>query len=335
MERRGHVLLAVLAGTGFFLTVFQVWYVALPDATAATVDICRIAKAVNCYNSLHAHGPDLALLGIPVIPALCGLFGLMFALAGYALVGPDERSGARAAAARLVAFPTTGLAVYLLLSDITVAKATSVSGILVSVAAVGIASDTILNGLRGDPRGARGAEAGLLVAMLAAVFCMNGAVQSSRAVDAITIERAEGQAGIVWPRFLHDLPRKGAARLGRWTAPHEIVLLVDPDDPASREAMRQAADVMPRYADRLLLTIYAKGPRGAELILAQRNGTLAEYLRTAKPPQGDPASVADLLKRQTTGWPKDAGALPAAFTRHETSRGRIDLATLAEAALAR
>jgi len=337
MTRRDHNLLAALAGAGALLTLFQVWYISLPMADALAFDICRLSPVINCYRSLHAHGDGLAAFGVFVFPALCGLFWFMFGLCAFAwVVGPAQRD-AWLGLARLLSFPAAGLALFVLLHDFTVAKATSISGIVVAVLALSIAVTTILKGL--SVTGLRHAgwpAAGLAAAAMLTAFFLQGIVSARRGSDIVLLQRGEQAPGVLWPRFARNLARRDAARLGKWTAPREVLLFVDPDDEASRAIMREAAEVMPEFADRVLLTIYARGKRGAELVLAQREGALARYLTDGKPPAGPLDAVKAFVADQEAGWPGSVKTLPAVVGANRAQSGSFSLrAFLDRAAAAR
>ena len=302
MTRRDHTLLAALAGAGALLTLFQVWYISLPMADALAFDLCRLSPVINCYRSLYVHGDGLAVFGVFVLPALCGLFWFMFGLCAFAWAARPARRDAWLALARLSSFPAAGLALFVLLNDLTTAKATSLSGIVVALLALSITVTTILKGLslpRLRPVG--WPAAGLALASLLTVFFLQGIVSARRGSDIILLQRGEEAPGVLWPRFARNLERRDAAHLGKWTAPSEVLLFVDPDEEASRAVMREAVEVMPEFADRVLLTIYAKGRRGAELVLAQREGALAGYLADGKPPAGRIDSARTVVAKQEAG----------------------------------
>ena len=133
MMRRDHAVLTALAAGGLLLTLFQCWYISLPLADASTFDICRFSESLNCFKSLHAFGEDLRAGFLPVIPLLCAVFLLQTALCGFAWVVTGKTHDAWLGVARLMSFPASGLAVYVLLHDFMAAEVTSVSAILVAI----------------------------------------------------------------------------------------------------------------------------------------------------------------------------------------------------------
>ena len=326
MTGRDHRLLAALAGAGALLTLFQVWYISLPMADALAFDICRLSPVINCYRSLHVQGDGLIVLGVLVFPALCALFWLMFALCAFAWVAVPGRREAWLGLARLLSFPAAGLAIFVLLNDLTTAKATSISGIGVALIALAIAVSTVMQGLAAAIlRRAGWPATGLAAAALLLAFFLQGAMSARRGADIVLLQRGEEAPGVLWPRFARNLERRGAAHLGKWTAPKEVLLFVDPRDEASRAVMREAAEVMPEYADKLLLTIYARSKAGAELVLAQREGSLARHLTSGEPPKASIDSAQAVVAEQEAAWPKSVQTLPAVVGAGRAESGRFDL----------
>ncbi len=171
MTRRDHAVLTALAASGALLTLFQNWYISLPLEEASRIDLCRLTPAINCFKSLYAHGPEMLAFGLPVFPALLAIFVFQTALCGFAWVAAAARADAWLSLARLASFPASGLAIFVLLNDMMVAKATSVSAILVAGASLAISVLTVVHGLgKLRLRNAGRASVGLLLAALLAGF---------------------------------------------------------------------------------------------------------------------------------------------------------------------
>jgi hypothetical protein len=338
MSRRRHLTLTVLAAAGAVVSLYQCWYVSLPLEQAATFDLCRLTPALDCFRSLHAFGGDLRALGMPVLPLVAVLFLYQAALCGFAWVVDGARRESWPALACLVSFPLSGLALFVILNDVVVVGASSLSAVLVAIASLAISTTAVLAGLRGVrlTAGGRGA-APLAVAAALAGILLSGAVTSRRTVDLLLRERQMAPPGLRWSTFAHDLPRAGAATLGRPRAPAEVVLIVDPADGRSQDLMRQAAELMPRHEGEVLLTIYAPGESGARLVLARREGTLDAFLRGKAAPAGDPAPLRPLVEWQEEQWRAlgvDPADLPVAIWRTGREQGAVHLPRVLEAAKA-
>jgi hypothetical protein len=323
--KRDHTLLASLAGVASALTLFQVWYVSLPLEQASTVDFCRLSPVVDCLKSLHAHGHEIHLWVISVVPALCACCLFMLALCAFAWVGDERQRDSWLALARLVSFPASGLALFVLLNDLMVAKATSASAILVAITCVAISARTVLSGLRGAKPRFSWPLAGIAAATVLGAFFMQGAVAARRGIDYVNSERDSAEPGVLWPRVARQLPRRGAAHLGSWTAPHEVVLFVDGSERSAR-VMREAVELMPEYADKVLLTIVARGTVGAGLVEAQRRGRVADFLRAPY----EVETIDPLQRRQERGWPADVkpSELPVALAPGIRRQGDFPLKPL-------
>ncbi|MHC4972514.1 MAG: hypothetical protein ACYTG3_09290 [Planctomycetota bacterium] len=296
MTRRDHALLTVLLGAGFALTLFQCWYVYLPPTRAAEVSFCIFSEELNCFESLNRHGASLNVLGMPVFPALAGVFFFQLALCGFAWTVAGAMREAWLGIARLAAFPAAGLAIYVLLSDYLVAKTTSASAILVALIFLAIAVLAILQGLQGARLRAGGRWTAVLA--LAAVlfgFFLYGAGSSRRNIARVLLERETQRPDVLWADFAAFVPRAGFATLGNPLAETEVLLFVDLNQEASRALVRDALEIVPEANAQICLRIYG----GADLILAQQRGRLRHYLRDLAPPPGDAASIAYLLERQT------------------------------------
>jgi hypothetical protein len=322
---RNHTLLAALSGAAAALTLFQVWYVSLPLEQASAIDFCRLSPVVDCLKSLHAHGHEIHLWVVAVLPLLCACCLFMLALCAFAWVGDERQRDSWLALARLVSFPASGLALFVLLNDMMVANATSVSAILVAITCLTISARTVLGGLLGAKPRFSWPLAGILGAAVLGAFFMQGAVAARRGIDYVNSERDSAEPGVLWPRVARQLPRRGAAHLGNWTAPHEVILFVDGSD-ASKSVMQQAAALMPGYADKVLLTIVARGAIGAGLIEAQQKGKVAEFLRAPY----DVEAMTPLQQRQQRGWPSDVkpADLPVALAPGIRRQGDFPLKAL-------
>ena len=246
-------------------------------------------------------------------------------MCGFAWVATAARADAWLSLGRLASFPASGLAIFVLLNDMMVAKATSVSAILVAGTSIAISVLTVVHGLgKLRLRNAGWASAGLLLAALLAGFFVHGAGTARRAYDEFMREQDAAMPSVTWPRFAHSIPRTGAATLGNPRAPREIVLVVDPSREASRALMRDVASLAPEFAGRVLVTIYAAGEHGVDLVLAQQAGTLAVYLRDPKRQPGDRKAAREVVERQVEAW--KVHRAPAALTRGRKWDGDFRLA---------
>jgi hypothetical protein len=275
MTRRDHALLTLLLTAGFALTLFQCWYVYLPPERAAGINFCRLTEQIDCFESLNRQGASLEVLGVPVFPALAAAFFFQLALCGFAWTVSGAVREAWLGIARLTAFPAAGLAIYVLLSDYLVAKTTSASAILVALVYLAIAVLVILQGLQG--------------ARLRA-----GARGSRREIARVLLERETQRPDVLWADFAAFVPRAGFATLGNPLAKTEVLLFVDLSQEASRALIRDAAEIVPEQDAEVCVRLYG----GADLILAQQQGRLRDYLRAPDLTPGDAASVAHLLARQ-------------------------------------
>ena len=315
MIRRDHAVLTALAIGGVLLTLFQNWYISLPLEDAARFDLCRITPTINCFKSLHAHGIEMLAFGLPVFPALLAIFVFQAGLCAFAWVAPAARSDAWLSLMRLASFPASGLAIFVLLNDWMVAKATSVSAVLVAGISLAVATLTVMHGIaklrivHAGWQAAGFALAGILVG-----FFLHGAGTSRRAYDDLMREQTAAMPSVAWPRFAHGVPRAGAAALGDVRAPYEILLIVDPAQEASRKLMREAAKLAPEYATRVRVTLYAAGEHGVDLVLAQQSGTVSSYLLDPKRQSGDRNAAREVVRRQAEAWAGQRA--PAALTRN-------------------
>jgi hypothetical protein len=303
MIRRDHSVLTVLTAFGALLTLYQCWYIHLPLEEAVSFDFCRFNKTLNCLRSLYAHGEDLRALGLPVFSTLFALFFFQLLLSGFSWIAAPSRREAWLALARLVSFPVSGLAVYVLLNDFMVFKVSSVSAILVALTTLAISVTTVLHGAKwaGIHRGGA-ATWGLVFTALLAGYLLYGAGSSRREADEVEREQMMAPASVRYATFAPSIPRRHAAALGDPIAPNEVLLFVDPEQEASRAIMREALEVMPAYAEQVLLSIYAPGEQGVLLVLAQKRDSLPAYLDSLTPPPGEPKSVRHIAERQQEAW---------------------------------
>jgi len=303
MTRRDHSVLTVLAACGALLTLYQCWYIHLSLEEAARFDLCRFNKVLNCWYSLYAQGEGLRALGLPVFSTLFALFFFQLLLSGFSWVAAPSRREAWLALARLVSFPVSGLAVYVLLNDLMVFKVTSVSAILVALASLAISVTTVLHGVRwtGILHGGS-ATWGLLLAALLSGYLLYGAGSSRREADEVEREQMMAPASVRYATFAPSIPRRHAAALGDPVAQGEVLLFVDPEQAASRAIMREALEIMPAYAEQVFMSIYAPGEHGVLLVLAQKRDSLPAYLESLTLPPGDPESVRHIAERQEEAW---------------------------------
>lgn len=315
MTRRDHAVLTALAVGGLILTLFQNWYISLPLEDAARFDLCRISPTINCFKSLHAHGLEMLAFGLPVFPALLAIFVFQAGLCAFAWVAPAARSDAWLGLMRLASFPASGLAIFVLLNDYLVAKATSASAVLVAGISLAVATLTVMHGIaKLRILHAGWSAAGLALTGILVGCFLHGAGTSRRAYDDLMREHTAAMPSVTWPRFAHRAPRSGAAALGDERAPYEILLIVDPSQEASRKLMRAAATLAAGYATRVRITLYAAGEHGVDLVLAQQAGTLSSYLLDPKEQPGDRNAARQIVRRQVEAW--TAHKAPAALTRN-------------------
>jgi hypothetical protein len=295
MTRRDHALLTLLLGVGLALTLFQCWYVYLPPTRAAEIFFCQFGEELNCFESLNRHGASLHVFGIPVFPALAGIFFFQCALCGFAWTVAGAVREAWLGIARLASFPAAGLAIYVLLSDYLVAKTTSASAILVALLFLAIATLTVLQGLQGARLRAGGRwTVGIALAAFLFGFFLYGTGSAGRDIARVLLERETRKPDVLWPDFAPFVPRTGFATLGNPLSETEVLLFVDLTQDSSRALAREALLLVPEVNAEVCLRLYG----GSDLILAQHHGRLREYLRDFAPPPGNAASVGFLVERQ-------------------------------------
>jgi len=276
MTRSQHSLLACAALAGLVLSVFQVWYVALPIERAAGLDFCRWTPQIDCFESLNRHGASLLF----ALAALAAFFFFQSLLAGLAAGAEAGRRDAFLGIACLSSFPTTGLAGYVLLSDYLVAKATSPSAILIALLSLGMNVDAVVRGI-GGVRLRPGGRTTLAAVAAAALFgyFLEGAAGSAHEVGRLEAERAAAPPAIRWADFDPDIPRVGAASFGNPLAGVEVLLFLDPAQEASRRLLTEALGL---HAQDVLVQVYLKD--GVDLALAADPRAYLEAVAQGEPP---------------------------------------------------
>ena len=289
MTRRDHALLTLLVGAGLALTLFQCWYVYLPHEEAARFDLCRFSPAIDCFKSLNTHGESMRPFGLPAFPALAALFFFQALLACFSWPASPAARSLWLTTARLLWFPAAGLAVYVLLHDLLVAKSTSASALLVAATALTGCILTILQGISRTGGNRRAAFAGMLACLTAAAllgFFVFGAGSARLGQAHAAREREAARPELAYPRFATAMPRSGAATAGADSAPCELLLFVDLNTESglqlARDAWRQASD----SNGSVRLVLYAPGALGAGLALAQSLDAVEAFL--ADPRDAEP-----------------------------------------------
>jgi len=273
-------LRAALAVAALVLVLFQCWYVYLPDTEAVKFHHCRLNAHLDCYKSLSLHGAEMTPFGIPVFPTLAGLYFWMAVLLGFSLATDEPRRSAWGTWAAVLAFPAAGLSVYVMLDDIFVSKVTSLSTVLILGLGLALCVIGIVRGIATSRIG-QGIPGALGIGALSGLVGFLVFAAGTTRLDAreIEITRAGKPAQLRWSRFAHSIPRVGAAHLGAETAPHELLLIVDPAQAASRSLMAAAAKLEPTLGARTAIYFYA--PTDPRLLEAFAEGSLKEFL--AKP----------------------------------------------------
>lgn len=316
MTRRDHALFAGASFLGLLLSVFQIWYVALPLDRAARFDLCRW-RHLDCFESLHRYGGAL----LPVLAALAAVFLVEVALAGLASgVGPP-RSEAWLVLARLASFPASGLAVYVLLSDYLEAKMTSPSALLIALLSVGMNVHAVFKGRLG----VRVREGGLVpVAVLAAAalfgFFLEGAAGAAREADNVQMDVENAQPSVFVADFEPQIPREGAIAVADTGAPVEVLLFLDPAQEESRRLLREALDAK---AEGVVVQVYLK-----DLPLAADARPLLEAAARGEPV---PTVAASPLVERTVKAANLSG-YPTAIWKGGRKTGDFTLASILAAA---
>ena len=298
-----------LALLGLLLTIFQCWYVYLPHEEAALIDLCRFNSAIDCFRSLNAYGESMAPWGLPVFPVLASLYFLQTMLLAFSGVERGEARESWLVIGRLLSFPASGLAIYVILHDILVAKATSASAILVVMTSLTLSAFAILHGLPRARMAAGGARA--LVLVLVAVlfgYFVHGAGDSRMEAARIRRERAAEPPQLILPRFALRMPRRGAASAGEERASCEVLLFVDLGGERGRALARAAHRAATSSGGRLRVVLYAQGAFGRGLVRAQAEDSLEAYL--AQPTEAGASDLPDDAHPALTDpseWSRRAG----------------------------
>ena len=321
-------LRAALAVPALALSLFQCWYAYLPDAEAVAFHQCRFNAHLDCYKSLSLYGALMRPFGIPVLASLATLYlAMTLMLVGAAFAREPRASGLRGWSS-LLCFPAAGFSVYVVLHDWQVAGASSLSTIVILALGLALCVLTILRGVPiASLRAGAPAFAGWLAVALAAGFLIQGTGSARLVVREIELEREGDPPQLRWPRFAHSLPRVGAAHLGNPTAPHELVLFVDPGQEESRAVMRAAADLEDRLGGAVVIYLYAPGD--ARLLSAHERGRLKQFLLDPEALTKQPLAAPEEFERQNAAIAKlGVGAYPAAWTRSGGAAYPFDVAAL-------
>jgi hypothetical protein len=304
MSTRSHAILTLLVLLALGLALFQCWYVYLPHEEAARFDLCRFSPAVDCFKSLNTFGESMRPFGIPAFPTLAALFFFQALLASFAWFATPATRNGWLTLARLLWFPAAGMAVYVLLHDLMVAKCTSASALLVTATALAGGGLTILQGLSGKVRGA-GAVSAFLAASLLFGFFLFGAGSARLESAHAAREREAARPELSYPRFATAMPRTGAATAGADTAPCELLLFVDLADEAGLALARDAWARASAAGSGVRLVVYAPGALGAGLATAR---DVEAFLQSP-----ESARVSDPALTDATEWKRRAGVekLPA------------------------
>jgi hypothetical protein len=247
---RSHGLLLGASVAALLVALFQVWYFALPFEAAATIDVCRWSRHLDCFESLHRIGD------LPVLSGLVALLFLQATLVTLAATADLPRREAWLALARLASFPASGLAIYVLLNDYLTAKQTSPTSVAIALLSLAVNVDAVR---RGPGTGLRAAGSGILALAAAAAalgFFLHGAASAARATTELQRQVDAAPPALRWAEFEPEIPREGAIALGDPRAPTEILLFVDPAQEESRARLREALEL--KDEDTLVL-VYARG----------------------------------------------------------------------------
>jgi hypothetical protein len=258
---RSHAFLLIASVAALLLALFQVWYFALPFEAAARVDLCRWSRHLDCFESLHRIGD------LPVLAGLAALLFLQATLGALAAAADAPRREAWLGVARLVSFPASGLAIYVLLNDYLTAKQTSPTSVAIALLSLGVNVEAVR---RGPITRLRAAGAGIWALLVAAGllgFFLYGAASAARTITDLERLADAAPPALRWAEFEPEIPREGAVALGDPRAAIEILLFVDPAGEASRARLLEALELK---ADDTLVLVYVKGqalPAGARAYL--------------------------------------------------------------------
>jgi len=316
VTRRDHVAATLLVLAGALLTAWQCWYIYLPLEEALTVDLCRLKPTLpqlDCFDALHrsGFGAELYAWVLPVFPALLGLCTFQLLLCAFAWTAPPARREAWIAMARLVSFPVSGLAVFVVLNDLAWGGGvTSPSAVLLLAATLAMSVLAVVRGWSGVRLGAGAASSVVFLgtAVLLAFF-VHGAGNARREAGYVQRARTAAPPDVRLPAFARGMPRHEAARLGDPRAETEVLLFLDGSD-ASKQAMRDALRLVPDDATAgALVYFYAPGELGAQLLAAQKRGDVRRFLAGS----GD------------AGAPEPDAALERALARQEKAREALGI----------
>jgi hypothetical protein len=239
------------------------------------------------------HGPGLLIVGIAVLPALAMLYLFQLGLLAYAGQASEAQREGLGAWARVATLPTAGLCLYTILDNILVAKATSLSGLLMTGAAIWGVVITLAHGVRG-PGLKRTAKTGTLL-LLAAVLCghfLGGAATARLELRAVEADLAAQPTRVRFPKFGTSIPRTGAAVLGSPNAREEVLVFLDPAQEKSRDTL--ASLLSGKSTKRNV--VYVTGPHAVGLAVAQKLGFARAYLeQMAKGPDASPRTLIQRL----------------------------------------
>ena len=286
-------LLARLALVGATCALFQCWLAYVVSNDDAAFLFCRFTTVLDCTQAVQKHGPGLLVAGIAVLPALAALF--LFQLG--VLVSAGQTSEAQreglGAWARVATLPTTGLCLYTILDNILVAKATSLSGLLMTGAAIWGVVITLTHGVRvaGLKRTAKTGTL-LLVAAAACGHFLGVAGTARLELRAVRADLAAQPTQVRFPRFASAIPRTGAAVLGPPNSMEEVLVFLDPAQKESRDTLAGLLESDPKKRH----VVYVTGPHAAGLVVAQKFGFARAYLeQLAKGSDADPGTLIQRL----------------------------------------
>ncbi|MGQ0612820.1 MAG: hypothetical protein ACT4PV_03615 [Planctomycetaceae bacterium] len=293
MTRKDRLVLLLGALLGSLFGSFACAVAYAPKEEAARL-FCRFTPVLDCYRSLTLEGSTLTLAGAAVLPLLAAFFLLQLGLCGAAAASRGARRDAALSWALACSLPVAGLSATLLLNDLLVAKATTPGGL--GCAAFALWGCVRAASLRRGGALPFGPGAGVALALapfaLLSGFFLQGAGEARLQRYESEAKRAAEPPSLRWPVFARNLPREGAAILGRVDAAREALLVVDLADAASRGMLKAALHFQPdfeKYGGRV--AVLAAAPHGAGLAVAQSAGVLDNYLKQLFAGEQDPATL--------------------------------------------
>jgi hypothetical protein len=153
-----------------------------------------------------------------------------------------------------------------------------------------------------------------------------GAGEDRRELARHRAGRARAPPPVDWRTFAPDVPPAGAASIGRTVAPIEILLVLDPEQESARRLLDEAATL----GEDVVVRIFAPGERGADLVLAHRDGKLAAWPEYES---DERAMVLPIVEHQARGLAAaGVSSLPAALWNGGSRSGAFTLAEVADAA---